>query len=56
LPFDKAQLRFERSYFRAVLEKAGGNKTVAARLAGMDRSNLYDHLNKLKLTEGDETS
>jgi DNA-binding NtrC family response regulator len=32
--------RFTRVYLRALLERAGGNQTVAARIAGLDRTHL----------------
>ncbi len=37
---------FEKNYLQYVLEKVGGKKTEAAKLLGIDRSNLYKKLRK----------
>jgi transcriptional regulator with PAS, ATPase and Fis domain len=42
----RAVTAFEQSYIRAVLEKSGGNVSLAARLAGKDRSDLSKLLRK----------
>jgi len=47
LPFREAEKRFEQQYFGALLARANGNKTKAAKLAGLDRTVLYQHLSKL---------
>ncbi|MCI0669299.1 MAG: sigma-54-dependent Fis family transcriptional regulator, partial [Myxococcaceae bacterium] len=47
---------FERELLHAALERAGGNKTVAARLLGITRRRLYSRLQSLgeKLAEEDD--
>ncbi|MCC6216829.1 MAG: sigma-54-dependent Fis family transcriptional regulator [Polyangiaceae bacterium] len=42
---------FERRYFRALLEETNGNLSSAARLAGLDRSNLKRALRRAGLRE-----
>lgn len=46
--FREAQSAFEQHYFSSILDRTAGNKAEAARLAGLDRSSLYEHLAKLK--------
>jgi len=38
---------FERELLEAALERAGGNKTTAARLLGISRRRLYSRLQSL---------
>lgn len=47
--FESELSRFEKEYFSAVLEKAGGNKSKAAELLGIKRTTLNDRLKKLGL-------
>jgi transcriptional regulator with PAS, ATPase and Fis domain len=49
LPFREAESRFEKQYFADVLERAHGNRTRAAELAGLDRTVLHAHLKKIGL-------
>lgn len=42
---------FEKKYFEGLLEKASGNMSEAARIAGMHRKNLYLKLKELELKE-----
>jgi DNA-binding NtrC family response regulator len=49
LPFSEAQLCFERKYFADLLARTGGNRTKAAKLAGIERSVLHAHLKKIGL-------
>lgn len=44
---------FEKSFFSKVLSKAGGNVSQAARLARLDRKNLYQKMKELNLTPRD---
>ena len=47
LAYTEAKLRFEKAYFAGLLEKTKGNKSLAAQMAGMERSAFYDHLKKI---------
>ena len=47
--YKTARDRFEMDYFKAVLEKAGGNITAAAATIGMAQSNLSRKLKELGL-------
>jgi DNA-binding NtrC family response regulator len=47
--YKTARERFENDYFKAVLEKAGGNITAAAATIGMAQSNLSRKLKELGL-------
>lgn len=49
--FAEAKLHFEREYLQVSLDRAGGNLSEAARLAGLDRSNLRRMLKKHELLE-----
>jgi len=49
LGFKEAQLAFRRQYFSELLKQAGGNKTKAAELAGLNRTQLYQHLRSARL-------
>jgi two-component system response regulator HydG len=40
MPFAEAKTRFERQYLEQILEESAGNLSLAARRAGMDRSNF----------------
>ncbi len=42
---------FEKDFFSKILSKTSGNISEAARLAGIDRKNLYDKIKKLNLEE-----
>jgi DNA-binding NtrC family response regulator len=44
---------FEKSFFSKILSKAGGNVSQAARLARLDRKNLYRKMKELNLTPRD---
>ncbi len=46
---------FERELIHAALERAGGNKTAAAKLLGITRRRLYSRLASLEDTEPDPT-
>jgi transcriptional regulator with PAS, ATPase and Fis domain len=49
--FAEAKLLFEREYLQVSLDRAGGNLSEAARLAGLDRSNLRRMLKKHELLD-----
>jgi DNA-binding NtrC family response regulator len=49
LPFSEAKDEFEKRYLEKLLERANGNKTRAAELSGIERSNLKDKLEKHKI-------
>ena len=40
---------FEREYFEALLKRAGGNMSEAARISGMHRKNLFVKLRNLNI-------
>jgi two-component system, NtrC family, response regulator HydG len=44
LPFRAAREKFERKYLLAVLERAGGVVTEAARFSGINRQHFYDRM------------
>ena len=46
--YREAVREFNRLYFGRLLQRAVNNKTEAARLAGLDRTSLHDHLRKLE--------
>jgi DNA-binding NtrC family response regulator len=49
--YEEAKESMRKSYFeRLYFERAGRNKVKAAEIAGIDRSVLYDHLNKLGIS------
>jgi transcriptional regulator of acetoin/glycerol metabolism len=43
----------ERRYIQHVLQAAGGNKTLAARVLGLDRKTLYRKLERYGLPEAE---
>jgi two-component system response regulator HydG len=45
-PFPSAKEDFERAYLQALLEKAGGNISQAARLSSISRTKLHEKLKK----------
>ncbi len=49
-----ALAQFRRSYFTAILEECGGNRTRAARRAGVSRQTLLYHLRELGLRNDDD--
>jgi two-component system, NtrC family, nitrogen regulation response regulator GlnG len=57
LPYKAAKARlledFERDYFKALVDRHGGNVSAAAREAKIDRKHLRDLLRKLGLREPD---
>ena len=48
--FRSAREQFEREYLEALLRNHGGSVTEAARAAGMSRRNLYDKVEKLRIS------
>lgn len=48
--WQEAKRRFERAYLRQVIAAAGGNISLAARNAGMDRGNFRDKMNQYGLS------
>jgi transcriptional regulator with GAF, ATPase, and Fis domain len=56
-PWQSVRDRVQTAYFRAALAATGGNVTAAARLAGISRTQFYEHREKSKLAESlDENS
>jgi len=51
LPHQEAIGEFNRRYFRRLLQRADGNKSRAAEMAGIDRTNLYKHLKRAGIEE-----
>ena len=45
----------ERAYVRRMVEVAGGNKTLAARILGIDRRTLYRRLDEAMADKSDRT-
>jgi DNA-binding NtrC family response regulator len=43
---DRVLAEFEKSYLTAIVTRAGGNMSKAARLAGVDRTTLYRLIEK----------
>ncbi len=52
-PFRQARQSFEHAYFAALLERADGNITTAAKLAGLHRATLHAKLKLLGLVAPD---
>jgi two-component system response regulator AtoC len=48
LPFRQAKKSFEQLYFDDLLIRTKGNKTAAAKLAGLERTVLHAHLRELR--------
>jgi DNA-binding NtrC family response regulator len=51
LSFREARERFEREYFKNLLNAVGGNVSEAARRAGIARQNLYSHAERFGITK-----
>jgi DNA-binding NtrC family response regulator len=51
LTYRDAMSEFDRRYFRRLIQRANGNKSRAAELAGIDRTNIYKHLEKANSEE-----
>ena len=49
----EARDAFERAYLEAVLERAQGNVTQAAKMAGRNRTDFYDLIGRHKLSPTD---
>jgi two-component system response regulator GlrR len=49
LSFDQARRRFEQQYLVKLLHMAEGNVTLAARLAGRNRTDFYKLLGRHKI-------
>jgi two-component system response regulator HydG len=52
--FQRAREAFERRWFEDLLREQGGNVTEAAKAAGLNRSTVYDKLNRYGLLEKDQ--
>ena len=50
-PWDEAQKRFGRAYFEALLKRCGGNKSEAAKSAGVDRSTIYECIERFRVRQ-----
>jgi DNA-binding NtrC family response regulator len=53
LNFKQAKQKFEKDYFKTILEKCKGNITKAAETTGILRQNLYPKLKKYNLDPTD---
>jgi DNA-binding NtrC family response regulator len=51
MALDAAVRNAERSALLKALERASGNRSLAARLLGISRATLYNKFNELKLRE-----
>lgn len=51
LPFDAAVSEFERTILSQALERAGGNKTLAADMLGLKRTTLLAKLRNLDIQQ-----
>lgn len=49
IPYREAELEFQRGYWRNVLREANGSIAKAARIAEVNRTNLYKILERLGL-------
>jgi DNA-binding NtrC family response regulator len=56
LSFKEATRRFESQFIEAVIQKAGGNKSKAARMLGIHRNTLLQLEKKAKTSSAPETS
>jgi Nif-specific regulatory protein len=54
LSLSEATARFQQEYIRRMIRRVGGNMTVAARLLGLHRSNLYRKMGQLDMSEAKE--
>jgi DNA-binding NtrC family response regulator len=50
LPFNEAEKEFERQYFEELLARTDRNITMVAKKADLDRSTVYNYLNKLGIS------
>ena len=50
---DRIVVQFEKEYLAALVARAAGNMSKAARLAGVDRTTLYRLIDKHQLMRGD---
>ncbi|MEQ1631460.1 MAG: sigma-54 dependent transcriptional regulator [Planctomycetota bacterium] len=50
--YESARRRFDQAYFSALLVRAGGNVTEAARLGGLSRGHLHRRLRELQIESG----
>ncbi len=54
LELNEATARFQQEYIRRMIKRAQGNRTVAADMLGLHRSNLYRKMRHLKMSEAKE--
>jgi transcriptional regulator of acetoin/glycerol metabolism len=50
---DRVMAQFEQDYLSRLVERAGGNMSKAARVAGVDRTTLYRLMDKHKVPRGE---